>query len=158
LVNAFGHRFNSYAGLPPAGLEIVNNLVSLAVFALIIYLLYRVVPDVQIPRKIVLVTSLMVALLFLAGKVVLAVVIGHNGTASAYGAAASLVTLMLWAYYSAQIMFLGAEGMKVYAYKQALVYRPKKHSLKRETIHIDHHGLPGRVSEAFARGFKKRSD
>jgi len=50
----------------------------------------------------------------LVGKIVLGVVIGHNGTASAYGTAASLITLLLWFYYTGQILFMGAEGIKVY--------------------------------------------
>jgi membrane protein len=158
LISGLGDRLRDYFGLPPFVLELINNLVSLGVFVLILYLLYRVVPDVHIPRRVVLVTSLIVSLLFLIGKIVLGIIIGHSGTASAYGAAASLVTLLLWIYYSAQILFLGAEGMKVYAFHHSLVYRPKKHSLKRDTIHIDHHGLPGRLTESFVRGFKKKAD
>lgn len=158
LINGLGDSLNRYFSVPPIGLEIINNLGSLVVFTVVLYLIYRVVPDAQIPRKVVIITSLIVSLLFLAGKIVLGIIIGRNGTAGAYGAAASLVTLLLWVYYSAQILLLGAEGMKVYAFKNSLVYRPKKHNLKRDTIHIDHHGLPGRLTEAFTRGYRKKSE
>lgn len=158
LVNGVGDGLNSYISLPPGSVELINSVVSMAVFVLILYALYRIVPDAHIPRKVVLATSLIVALLFLIGKIILGFIIGRNGTASAYGAAASLVTLLLWVYYCAQILMLGAEGMKVYGFNNDLVYRPKKHNLKRDTIHIDHHGLPGRLTESFSRGFKKHLD
>jgi membrane protein len=155
LVNGLGDKARQYLNLPPPALELLNNLLSLLVFVLILYLIYRVLPDVRIPSKIVLAASTVVALLFIIGKVVLAVVIGRNGAASAYGAAASLVTLLLWVYYSGQILFIGAEGMKVYAFGHAVSYPPKKFNLKRHTIHVDNARLADKLLDAASRGFKK---
>jgi membrane protein len=157
IVNGLGDRITSYINLPPITLEILNNLVSLAVFVLVLYLIYKVVPDVKLPSRLVLTGALAVALLFLVGKVVLGIIIGKNSTASAYGAAASLVSLLLWVYYSAQIIFLGAEGMKVYAYNRSITLDAKKHSLKRNMVVVDHNRFTGKLIESFNRGFKKKA-
>jgi membrane protein len=157
LVIGLGNRVRHYVDLPPGTLEVLNSLASLAVFVLVLYLIYKIVPDVKIPRRLALAASTSIALLFLVGKIVLGIIIGRNSTASAYGAAASLVTLLLWVYYSSQIIFLGAEGIKVYADQRSLLFNPKGHNLKRDTVHLDHRGLPGRLAEAFSRGFKKKA-
>ena len=155
LADGLGERARDSLGLPPVTLEILNNLVSVAVFVGVLYLLYRVLPDLVIPRRAALAAASVVALLFLVGKLVLAIIIGRNGTASAYGAAASLVTLMLWVYYSGQILFLGAEGLKVHAYNAGLSYDPKRFNLKRETIHLDSDTYGNRLIDSFMRGYRK---
>jgi membrane protein len=137
-----------------SGLEVVNSLVSLAVFVLLLYLIYKVIPDVKLPNKVVLGASFSIAILFLIGKVVLGIIIGRNGTASAYGAAASLVTLLLWIFYSGQLLFLGAEGIKAYGLNHALIFDPKRFNLKRATVVLDSKGPGGRLIEAFMRGAK----
>jgi membrane protein len=157
IIIGLGNKLQQHTGLSPTLLEIINSAVSLTVFAGILYLVYRVLPDVIIPRKVALSAAFIVALLFLVGKIVLGIVIGKNGTASAYGAAASLVTLLLWVYYSGQILFIGAEGMKVYGNNHSLNYRPKRLSLKRRVFVIDSGGFGGRLVEAWVRGFKKNS-
>jgi membrane protein len=100
LAAGLGHKAQDSLGLPAVSLELFNDLVSALIFIGLLYLIYRVLPDVAIPRKAALAAASVVALLFLVGKIALAFIIGRNGTASAYGAAASLVTLMLWVYYS----------------------------------------------------------
>jgi membrane protein len=139
-------------------LEALNAGVSFAVFIIILYLLYRVLPDVAIPRRLALCVAAMVSVLFLAGKVVLGFIIGRNGTASAYGAAASLVVLLLWFYYTAQILLLGAEGIKVYGENHKLEFRPKRYTVKLKELDVHaKKDLRGRMLEAFARGYKSKS-
>ncbi|MBX4190912.1 YihY/virulence factor BrkB family protein [Candidatus Saccharibacteria bacterium] len=141
-----------------AGLEILNTAVSLAVFIAILYLIYRFLPDVGVPRPLALKAAALVSLLFLIGKVVLGFIIGHNGTASAYGAAASLVILLLWFYYTAQILLLGAEGIKVYGENHKLDFSPKRFALKLKELDVHaKKDLRGRLLEAFARGYKSKS-
>jgi membrane protein len=155
VVAGIGTTLQRHTGLPPVGLELLNDLVSLVILTGLLYALYRVVPDVVIPAKILLAASFIVAVLFSIGKVVLAYIIGRNGTASAYGAAASLISLLLWIYYSGQILFLGAEGMKIYAFNRSLEYRPKRYTLHRTTIHIDGKDIRSRIGEAWVRGYRK---
>jgi membrane protein len=157
LISGLGERLQNHLGMPGATLHVLDTVVSLAVFILILYLIYRVLPDVKLPRKVVFWASMVVGLLFLAGKLVLGVVIGHNGTASAYGTAASLITLLLWFYYSGQILFLGAEGMKVYLNNRGYVYKSKKYTLRQKTINIQaKNNLQGAAAERFAHGFTKK--
>jgi membrane protein len=145
LVAALGERMRQHINIPPLALESMNALVSFCIFVAILYLIYKFLPDVFI-----------VSLLFMVGKIVLGIVIGRNATASAYGAAASLIVLLLWFYYSAQILLLGAEGIKVYGDNHGLVYKAKKYTLKRRTLNVDlGDNLIGRSIEKFAQGVKK---
>jgi membrane protein len=141
-----------------AGLELLNTAVSWLVFIAILYFIYRVLPDVSVPRGLALKVSVAVSLLFLIGKVILGFVIGRNGTTSAYGAAASLVVLLLWFYYTAQILLLGAEGAKIYGENRRLDFPPKRFAVKLKELDVhDKHDLRGRLLDAFARGYKSKS-
>jgi membrane protein len=155
LVAAAGRTTQEQIGVPPIALELLNNFVSLLILMTLLFFLYRVIPDVRIPKKILWVTALCVTLLFVVGKVVLAIIIGHNGAANAYGAAATLISLLLWIYYSGQILFLGAEGMKVYAFNNSITYKPKRYSLRRATVTVDSDTFAGRLGQAWLRGFRK---
>lgn len=140
------------------GLEVLNAVVSWLVFIAVLYMVYRFLPDVRVPRMLVLKTAVVVSLLFLVGKIILGFVIGRNGTASAYGAAASLVVLLLWFYYTAQILLLGAEGIKVYAESRKLEFPPKRYAIKLKELDVyNKHDFRGRLLESFARGYKSKS-
>jgi len=157
LITGVGKRLQDQLNMPQQTLQLINILASLAVFVLIVYLVYRVLPDVKLPRKVVTYTSLVIGLFFLLGKVVLGAVIGHNGTASAYGAAASLITLLLWFFYTGEILFLGAEGMKVYLNNRGHIYKSKRYTLRQKTINIQtKDNIQGRAAEGFAHGFTKK--
>lgn len=158
ILTALGSSASTSLGMPKATLQVINLLGSFAVFILILYLIYRVVPDIKMPRKIVLWTAVITGLLFLVGKIILGWVIGHNSTASAYGAAASIITLLLWFYYTSQIMLIGAEGMKVYANTHKVIYKPKRYTLKQKTVNITaKNDLPHLAAEKFARGFTRKN-
>lgn len=157
IIISLGTSIQENLGLPPVALELLNNAISLATFIGVLFLLYKAVPDVVLPSKVVIVTAFYVSLLFIVGKIALSFIIGRNGAASAYGAAASLVSLLLWIYYSSQIIFIGAEGMKIYGYNRSLEYKPKRNNLHRTTLHVDSNDFRGRLVEAWARGFKKGS-
>lgn len=131
---------------------------SWAVFIVILYLIYRVLPDVYVPRRLALKTAAAVSLLFLVGKIILGFVIGRNGTAGAYGAAASLVVLLLWFYYTAQILILGAEGVKVYTDNHKIDLPPKRFTIKLKELDVfQKNDFRGRLLGAFARGYKSKS-
>jgi membrane protein len=141
-----------------AGLEILNTLVSLAIFIVVLYLIYRFLPDVSVPRGLALRAAALVSLLFLVGKFVLGFIIGRNGTAGAYGAAASVIVLLLWFYYTAQILLLGAEGIKVYGEKHKVEFAAKRYTVKRRQLDVNaKKDLRGRSVEAFARGYKAKN-
>ena len=95
--------------------ELGNSVVSLLVTALLFALIYRVVPDTRITWQDVLPGSLIAALLFVLGKFVLGFYFGRSPFASNYGAAGSLIIILVWVFYSAQILFFGAEFTRVCA-------------------------------------------
>ena len=115
VISALGGVFT---GLLP-GMEIlwqlVNFVVSFGVTILLFALIYKVLPDAEFSWRDVWMGATVTALLFTVGKSLLGLYLGNQSTASAYGAAGSLVVLLIWIYYSAQIFFFGAEFTQVYA-------------------------------------------
>src|SRR5207244_10305814 len=104
--------------------RVVNWSVTLALVTLLFAMIYRFLPDVGIRWRDVWVGAALTAVLFTAGNYLIGLYLGRSGTASAYGAAGSLVIIMLWVYYSSQILFLGAEFTRVYAVKFGSHLRP----------------------------------
>jgi membrane protein len=96
-------------------LQLLNIVVSFGIITLLFAMIYKIVPDVLIAWSDVWIGAAATALLYTIGKYVIGVYLGTSSTASAYGAAGSLVVILIWIYYSAQILFLGAEFTKVYA-------------------------------------------
>ena len=95
----------------------LNFVVWLGLVVLLFALIYRFVPDARIPWRSVLVGALVAGVLFSAGKWAIGLYLGHSAVASAFGAAGSLVVLLVWIYYSAQILLFGAEIAHVSAGK-----------------------------------------
>jgi membrane protein len=119
-------------GLLPGSETIMQVLTFVVSFALIIFLLaliYKFVPDVEIAWKDVWIGAVVTALLFTLGKFLIGLYLGKSSVASTYGAAGSLVIVLLWIYYSAQILFLGAEFTQVYATHYGSQIRPSKHAV-----------------------------
>jgi membrane protein len=100
---------------PTILMEAVNFVVSFVVTTLLFAAIYKVLPDADIEWKDVWIGAAITSLLFVIGKLLIGLYIGHSSTASAYGAAGSLIIILLWIYYSAQILFFGAEFTQVYA-------------------------------------------
>ncbi|HEX4264109.1 MAG TPA: YihY/virulence factor BrkB family protein [Verrucomicrobiae bacterium] len=94
---------------------IISGLVSFGVITLLFALIFKVLPDVKIAWRDVWIGAGVTSLLFTAGKFLLGLYLGRSTTITAYGAAGSVVLVLLWVYYSAQILFFGAEITKVYA-------------------------------------------
>jgi uncharacterized BrkB/YihY/UPF0761 family membrane protein len=87
----------------------------MAVITAIFALLFRLLPDIQISWHDVWLGAAFTAVLFTLGKYALGMYLGKASFGSTYGAAGSLVIVLVWVYYSAQILFFGAEFTQVYA-------------------------------------------
>lgn len=98
-------------------LQILNFVVSLAVVTVLFAMIYKFLPDIDLPWKDVWLGAAITALLFAIGKWALGLYLGRSSVESTYGAAGSLVVLLIWVYYSAQIVFFGAEFTQVYSRK-----------------------------------------
>jgi len=102
----------------PGGAELwiaLNFAISFGIVTLLFALLFKAIPDVKIKWHDVWVGAVVTAGLFTLGKSLLGLYLGSTGVSSAYGAAGSIVVLVIWVYYSAQIVLVGAEFTRVYA-------------------------------------------
>ncbi len=115
----------------PGGIVIVlviYSIFDLAVVVLLFALIFKFLPDVKIQWRDVWIGALMTAIFFAIGKWALGLYLGSGTAASAYGAASSLITLLLWIYYSSQILLFGAEFTQVYAARAGRAFVPDKYA------------------------------
>ena len=95
--------------------HIVNFVLSLALITLLFATIFKFLPDAKIAWHDVWIGAFLTAVLFTVGKFALGLYLGKSAVSSSYGAAGSLIVLLLWVYYSSQILFFGAEFTQVYA-------------------------------------------
>jgi len=93
----------------------LSQLFSFAVIASLFASIYKMLPQVKLPWRDVWIGSIGTAALFVLGKYLIGIYLGNSGVASSYGAAGSVIALLLWIYYSAQIFFFGAQFTRQYA-------------------------------------------
>jgi membrane protein len=109
--------------------QIVNFVISFGVVTVLFALIYKVLPDAKITWGDVWIGAAITALLFTIGKFLLGVYLGNGAFGSTYGAAGSFVVILAWVYYSAQILFFGAEFTQVYAGKYGSNIKPSKNAV-----------------------------
>jgi membrane protein len=105
-------------------LRTANFAFSFGVVTLLFAMIYKVLPDLDIAWSGVLIGAVVTAVLFMLGKFLIELYLGYSSVASVYGAAGSLVILLMWIYYSAQILYLGAEFTKVYTQRRGRKITP----------------------------------
>jgi membrane protein len=108
--------------------QILNFVASFGLIAVLFAFMFKFMPDAIIPWKTVWMGAAITSLLFAVGKFALGMYIGKNSAANAFGAAKSLIVLLLWVYYSAQILFFGAELTQAYAKAKGVRVLPKEHA------------------------------
>jgi membrane protein len=123
ILSGIGRYFGAESLLRAAELGI-----SFLVVTLLFAMIYKVLPDVVIAWKDVWAGAALTAVLFTAGKFAIGEYLAYAGIQSSYGAAGSLVVLLLWVYYSSQILFFGAEFTQVYAQTMGSPILPAKHA------------------------------
>jgi len=108
----------------------VNVAVSLAVITALFTLLYAFLPDVKLRWRDVVVGAFVTAVLFSIGKQLIGLYLGRSTAASTYGAAGSVIVLLLWVYYSSQVVLLGAEFTRIYTHHEGRRPRPEAFATK----------------------------
>jgi membrane protein len=108
-------------------------LFDLAVVILLFAIIFKFLPDAKIQWRDVWIGAALTAIFFAIGKWALSLYLGSGSAASAYGAASSLITLLLWVYYSSQILLFGAEFTQVYACRAGRGVAPDEHAIRVET-------------------------
>jgi membrane protein len=111
-------RFQEYADRLPGGSEVwtvANLAASFALVALLFAMIYKVLPDAKVAWRDVWVGAVFTALLFTLGRYLVGLYVARGGLASAFGAAGSVIVVLVWVYYSAQLVLFGAEFTRVHA-------------------------------------------
>jgi membrane protein len=114
-LTALGGYVRDRLSAPPALLQSINIVFSFVVFSILFAMIYRILPDVDIPWRDVLLGSVVTSALFSVGKWLIGLYIGHTALASAYGTAGSVIVLVLWVYYTSLIVLLGAEFTRAHS-------------------------------------------
>jgi membrane protein len=112
-----GRYFAGLLPVPATVLEALNLAISFAFSTLLFALLFKYLPDVSVAWGDVWHGAALTSLLFTIGKFLIALYLGITSVGSVYGTAGSLVALLVWVYFSAQIILFGAEFTQVYARK-----------------------------------------
>jgi membrane protein len=108
----------------------VNVLASLTVTTVLFALLYRFLPDVRLHWRDVMTGALVTAVLFTIGQQLIGLYLGQSSVASSYGATGSVMILLLWVYYSCQILLFGAEFTRVYTQRHGVRPHPESFAKK----------------------------
>jgi len=116
---------------------IINQIITLSVISLIFGVIFKVLPDAQIKWRDVISGAIVTAVLFMIGKFAISIYINKSNVGSTYGAAGSLVVLLLWTYYSSIILFFGAEFTKAYAINYGSEIRPNHYAVTTREVEIE---------------------
>jgi membrane protein len=114
-VAAAGEFMGGMLPVPEVVLHVINIAVGIVVIAGVFAVLFKYLPDVNIEWRDVFLGALFTSVLFAIGRVLIGLYLGKASFGSTYGAAGSLVIVLVWVYYSSQILFFGAEFTQVYA-------------------------------------------
>jgi len=107
----------------------LNFVITFGIITLLFAMIFKILPDVEIGWRDVWLGAVVTALLFTIGKLLIGLYLGHAAVSSSYGAAGSVVVVLIWTYYSAQILYLGAEFTQVYARTYGSRIRPSANAL-----------------------------
>jgi len=143
MLTAFTHWLSQWLPVTVAMAYFFEVLVSFIVITLLFAMIFKLLPDVTVHWKDVWIGAVVTAVLFMVGKYLIGVYIGSAGIGSIYGAAGSLVVVLIWTYYSSQILFFGAELIRAYAKRydpEPIV--PTEEALDMTNVELAKQGMP----------------
>ena len=116
LISAFGNFLGRYfSEFSVILVQITDSVITFVITTFLFSLMFKMLPDAKIKWKDVLIGGLITSVFFTLGKLAIGYYLGSSNIASVYGAAGSIMIIMVWVYYSSIILYLGAEFTKVYA-------------------------------------------
>ncbi len=130
--------------------QIVNFAVSFAITTLLFAMIFKILPDVEVAWSDVWIGAVATAALFALGRLLISLYLGKAAPESSYGAAGSLVAILIWVYYSAQILFMGAEFTQVYARRYGSKIEPAENAVAVTEEARAQQGIPSQASLAGA--------
>lgn len=130
--------------------QILNLLISFGLITLLVAAMYRVLPDVQIQWRDVWAGAMFTAALFVPGQFLIGLYLARSGIASTYGAASSIIVVLIWVYFSAQIFVLGAEFTQVFAKQHGRAILPGERAVQmmRRSV-IEHQQEIDKIEDEF---------
>jgi membrane protein len=141
VIDGFGRQFQAiYPGVAVVVIYIINQIINLAVSSVIFAVIYKVLPDAHIRWRDVFAGAIVTALLFMAGKFAISLYISSSSIGSTFGAAGTLVVVLLWAYYSSMILYLGAEFTKAYAVAYGAPIHPNHYAVTTRQVEVEDPG------------------
>lgn len=129
-LSALGDYLSGIPLISKLVLQLLHLIISLGLITLLFALIFKFVPDIEIAWRNVWLGAAITAILFTIGKTLIGIYLGQTEVSSTFGAAGSLAVLMIWIYYSSQILFLGAEFTQVFAKRFGKRPQPDEHALK----------------------------
>jgi membrane protein len=139
-LDVFSERLSVWLpGVAVVVLYVINLAVVVSILTAIFTLIYRVLPDAKLRWKDALIGAVATTVLFMIGKSLIGLYLSQSNAGTAYGAAGSLILILLWVYYSSTILFLGAEFTKVYAghFGKGIVPKEDAVLIKKEEVEQD---------------------
>jgi membrane protein len=143
VVVGIGNKLEVYASKIGIGavsdvvMLVITNALTLAVVTTIFAIIFKVLPDVEIKWKPALIGALFTAILFSLGKYVIGIYIEKGNPGSAFGAASSIIVILVWIYYTSIILYFGAEFTQAYAEKYGVAIAPSKYAVHLKTIVVE---------------------
>ena len=138
IIDGFSDRLKAhFPDIAVVVFYIINILITLLVTTLIFGVIFKVLPDADIKWKDVFAGSVATAFLFMLGKFGISFYISKSNVGSTYGAAGSLVILLVWIYYSSLILYFGAELTKAYAVKYGSPIHPNQYAVTTKIVEVE---------------------
>jgi membrane protein len=141
-VSAFGEYIGSRWPLADFWLELINFVVSFIVITFLFAMIFKFLPEIKIAWKDVWLGAAVTAALFSLGKFLIGLYLGRSEVGNTFGAAGSMAILLIWVYYSAQILFFGAEFTQVYANRYGSRIVPDPDMVKLTELERGEKGIP----------------
>ncbi len=143
IVDLFNARLQHlFPGVAVVVFYVLNLVITLLITSTIFGVIFKVLPDATIKWRDVAAGAIATAVLFMLGKAGISFYIGKSNVGSTYGAAGSLVVLLLWVYYSSIILYFGAEFTKAYASKYADPIHPNEYAVTMQTVEVEKGNAP----------------
>lgn len=138
VLDGFSERLEArFADVSVMVFTVINLIVTFLVVSLIFGVIFKVLPDAKIRWRDVASGAMVTAVLFMLGKFAISFYIGQSDVGSTYGAAGSLVILLLWAYYSSIILYFGAEFTKAYAMEYGAEIHPAPYAVTLKEVEVE---------------------
>lgn len=116
---------------------ISNLAITFLITSVLFGMIFKVLPDAKIKWRAVRAGAFATTLLFMGGKFLISYYLGHNKMSSAYGAAGSVIIILLWVYYSAIILYVGAVFTRVYAIHNGMNIYPTQYAVWVEHVEVE---------------------